>query len=85
MCLVQYFQIHLNSLISGFTFVFTLVIELYFLNDPEAIFFDFAQNHEVNSILFSDIGLHFEVVEYSSPIKRNNGNQRSKSTKAQIH
>ena len=33
---------------------------------------------------FSDIGLHFEVVEYSSPIKRINGNQRIKSTKAQI-
>ena len=33
---------------------------------------------------FSDIGLHFEVVEYSSPIKRINDNQRSKSTKAQI-
>ena len=47
-------------------------------------FFDLAQNHELDSILFSDIGLHFEEVEYSSPIKRINGNQRSKSTKAQI-
>ena len=79
MCLVQYFQIHLNSFISGFTFVFTLVIELAFLNVPEAIFLILLKIMNWILFYFSDIGLHFEVVEYSSPIKRINGNQRSKS------
>ena len=84
MCLVQYFQIHLNSFISGFTFVFTLVIELAFLNVPEAFFLILLKIMKWILFYFSDIGLHFGVVEYSSPIKRINGNQKSKSTKAQI-
>ena len=75
MCLVQYLQIHLNSFISGFTFVFTLVIELAFLNVAEAIFLNLLKIMNWIQFYFSDIGIHFEVVEFSSPIKRINGNQ----------
>ena len=81
---MQYLQIHLNSFIDESTFVFTLVIELAFLNVPEVFFLILLKIMNWILFYFSDIWLHFEVVEYSNPIKRINGNQRSKSTKAQI-